>query len=557
MMRVNLAGAVAIALAALTVAACGKAAPSTSSESSQTGQAGAAPSATTALKPTTPAPSGEAGKITWATYRDVGTIDPIQAFDYPENTVITTLCDSLQRQAPDGSIGPGLATLTHPDDKTLVITLKDGPKFWDGKPVTADDVLYSLKRAADPNGGGFYPAVFTRVQSMAKTSDKVVTVKLKQPDFWLDGELSQMPGVIVQQAFGVSRGRKLGTPQGGLMCTGPFKVGSWKAGSTLNVVRNESYWDAGNKAKVAEIDFRGVPDDASMTSGFLTGGIDGSYPQGLSTIDQLRAAKDKVTVSKGPSFASDAIVISSLKGALGDVRVRQALSLAIDRKAYIQNVYHGDAQLPRTLANPGTWGYGKDVFQADWDKRPDPAQDVAKAKQLMQQAGAAGKTITLGMTSEVQQLATAANAIRSAGDAIGLKVKFKAVSAQNFINFFTDPKAREGVDGFPTVNYPDYADPAAFYNTIVMPDGSQNYDAYDDPQTTKAMNDARSAADPAQRARFVAQAGDRIMDQLPWIPMAAINTVLITSSKLTGAPASFAFMGGPWANLLGSTGNGS
>jgi peptide/nickel transport system substrate-binding protein len=550
MTRVPLA--CAAAAACLAIAACGKAAPDSSTSAST-----AAPSASSALSPTTPTPTADAGKITWATYRDVGTIDPIQAFDYPENTAITTLCDSLQRQAPDGTIGPGLATLTHPNETTLVITLKDGPTFWDGKPVTADDVLFSLQRAADPKAGGFYGAVFSRVASMKKTSDNVVTVTLKQPDFWLDGELSQMPGVVVEKAFAESKGRKLGTPQGGLMCSGPYKVGSWKAGSTLNVVRNDNYWDASHKARVAEIDFRGVPDDASMTSGFLTGGIDGSYPQGLSTIDQLKAAKDKVTVSEGPSFASDAIVISNLKGALGDVRVRQALSLAIDRKAYIQNVYHGDAQLPRTLANPGTWGYGKDVFQADWDKRPDPTQDLAKAKQLVQQAGAGGKTLTLGMTTEVQQLNTAANAVRSAGEAIGLKVKFKAVSAQNFINFFTDPKAREGVDGFPTVNYPDYADPAAFYNTIVMPDGSQNYDGYDDPQITKAMNDARSTADPSQRARFVAQAGDRIMQQLPWIPMAAINNVLITSSKLTGAPTSFAYMGGPWANLMGGTGAGS
>jgi peptide/nickel transport system substrate-binding protein len=553
MTRLPLAGATLAAAAALAIAACGKAAP----DSSSTSQSSAAPSASNALKPTTPAPTGDAGKVTWATYRDVGTIDPIQAFDYPENTAITALCDSLQRQAPDGTIGPGLATLTHPNDTTLVITLKDGPTFSDGKPVTADDVLFSLQRAADPKAGGFYGAVFNRVASMKKTSDKVVTVTLKQPDFWLDGELSQMPGVVVEKAYGESKGRKLGTPQGGLVCAGPYKVGSWKAGSTLNVVRNDGYWDASHKARVAEIDFKGVPDDASLTSGFLTGGIDGSYPQGLSTIDQLKAAKGKLTVSEGPSFASDAIVISNLKGALGDVRVRQALSLAIDRKAYIQNVYHGDAQLPRTLANPGTWGYGRDVFQADWNSRPEPAQDVAKAKQLVQQAGAAGKTLTLGMTTEVQQLNTAANAVRSAGAAIGLKVKFKAVSAQNFINFFTDPKAREGIDGFPTVNYPDYADPAAFYNTIVMPDGSQNYDGYDDAQITKAMNDARSTANPAQRAKFVAQAGDRIMQRLPWIPMAAINTVLITSSKLTGAPASFAYMGGPWANLMGSAGAGS
>ena len=264
---------------------------------------------------------------------------------------------------------------------------------------------------------------------------------------------------------------------------------------------NKDYWDTSHKPKVAEIDFKGVPDDSSMTSGLLTGGIDGSYVQALSTIDQLKAAKDKVSVFEGPSFASDAIVLSNLKGALKDVRVRQALSLAIDRKAYIQNVYHGAAQLPRTLANPGTWGYGKDVFQADWDKLPDPNPDIAKAKDLMKQAGAAGKTITLGMTTEVAQLNTAANAIRQAGQAIGLKVKFKAVSAQNFINFFTDPKAREGIDGFPTVNYPDYADPAAFYNTIVMPDGSQNYSGFGDPQITKAMNDAaRRPTRPSARS---------------------------------------------------------
>jgi len=227
MTRVPLAGAAITAIAALAIAACGKAAPDSS-----TSQSTAAPSASNTLSPTTPAATGEAGKVTWATYRDVGTIDPIQAFDYPENTAITTLCDSLQRQAPDGTIGPGLATLTHPNDTTLVITLKDGPTFWDGKPVTADDVLYSLQRAADPKAGGFYGAVFSRVASMRKTSGNVVTVTLKQPDFWLDGELSQMPGVVVEKAFGESKGRKLGTPQGGLMCSGPYKVGSWKAGST-------------------------------------------------------------------------------------------------------------------------------------------------------------------------------------------------------------------------------------------------------------------------------------------------------------------------------------
>src|SRR5215218_2916447 len=90
------------------------------------------------LTATTPPPAKDVDKVTWATYREVGTLDPIQAFDYPENTIQTALCESLLRQQPDGTIEPGLAAQAeHPDDHTLVLKLRDGVKFWDGKPLTA------------------------------------------------------------------------------------------------------------------------------------------------------------------------------------------------------------------------------------------------------------------------------------------------------------------------------------------------------------------------------------------------------------------------------------
>jgi peptide/nickel transport system substrate-binding protein len=545
MTRRSLAGAAAAALAALAAGGCGKAAPGTA-----TGSTPAPQTSTTALQATTPPATKDVGSVTWATYRQVGTLDPIQAFDWPENTVVTSLCDSLQRQNPDGTISPGLATLSHPNPKTLTLKLRSGVKFWDGKPVTAQDVAFSLQRAADPKAGGFYPAVFNRVTSIAATGPDEVQVKLKQPDYWLDGELSGMPGVVVEKAYVQAKGRAFGTPTGGTMCTGPFKVKHWKAGADLTVARNDGYWDTEHRAKVAELHFKGVPDEASLTSGLVTGAIDGTYPQALGSLSSLKT-NPKTTVTEGPSFAMDAIVVSNLKGVLGDVRVRRALSLALDRKAYIEQTYKGAATMPRTLANPGTWGYGRDVFQADWDKLPDLTQDLPKAKALIEQAGAKGKAVTLGMTSEVSNLNSAANAFRAAGEAIGLKVKFHAVSAQNYINFFVDPKARVGVDAFPTVNYPDYADPAAFYNTFVMKDGSQNFSGFADPQITAEMEASRAAGDPTARAEHVAKAGDLIQQQLPWIPVAAVDSVLITSSKLTGAPASFVYMGGPWANLLG------
>jgi peptide/nickel transport system substrate-binding protein len=414
-------------------------------------------------------------------------------------------------------------------------------------------VVYSLKRNTNKGLAGFYGPVFANVTSIAATGPDQVTIKLSKHDNWLLGELAALPGIVLEKAYVESKGKAFGTPSGGTMCTGPFKLDKWKPGASLTAVRNDAYWDAAHKPMAESMVFKGVPDDSSLTTGLLTNELTGSYPQPLTTLDQLKSSK-KLTVAAGPSFASDALVICNLNGALKDVKVRQALSLAIDRKAYIDTLYKGYALLPRTLANPGTWGYERDTFQADWDKLPEPTVDVAKAKQLVTDAGATGKEIVIGTSSEINSLLTAANAIRQAAVSIGMKARLKSVSAANYINFFTDPKAREGVDGFLTVNYPDYADPAALYNTVVMPDGSQNYDGFEDPRITAAMNEARETTDQAERAQLTAKAGDLIMETLPWIPLAAPNTIVVMDKRITGAPSSFQYMGGPWPASIGAAG---
>jgi peptide/nickel transport system substrate-binding protein len=128
------------------------------------------------------------------------------------------------------------------------------------------------------------------------------------------------------------------------------------------------------------------------------------------------------------------------------------------------------------------------------------------------------------------------------------------VSANNYINFFTEAKARAGIDGFLTVNYGDYADPAGLLATLVLPDGSQNYDGYKNPQLTSLLNRARSTADPDKRAQLVSQAETIAAKQLPWIPDVQPTSILILHKGLTGAVASFSYMFAPWADSLGGTG---
>jgi peptide/nickel transport system substrate-binding protein len=537
--------AAAVALA-LTMAACGRSAGSAGSTAGNV-------SPTKGLTATTAAGTKPVSSVVWAVYRDVNSLDPIFAFDYPENTADSLMCESLLRQAPDGALQPGLATVTHPDATTTVYTLRSGATFWDGHPVTPADVVYSLDRAADTKLGSFYTQVFSRVKSIAATGSNQVTITLKQPDYWLDGELASMPGIIIEESLAQQQGKNYGTPAGKIMCTGPYMLKSWTPGVGVVAVRNPHYWNTSVHTQVQQITLKGVPDTSTLTSGLLTGAINGTYAAGLTTLDQLRASK-AVRVTQGPGWSSDLFIVSNFKGVLGSLKVRQALSLAVNRQSIINSVYKGAALMPRWLANPGTFGYGAQVFTKAYDGSPVLSQNIAQAKKLVSQAGATGKTITIGMSSQLSNIAAVAGAYQSAAQAIGLKARLSSVSAQNYINFFTDPKARAGVDGFLTINYGDYADPAALLSTIVMPGGSQNYDNYNDPKTTALLEQARGTADPGQRAALVAQAEQLAVRNLPWIPDVQPTSVLITSKNLTGAVASFAYMFAPWADSLGGTG---
>ena len=543
--RRQTAAAAVMAASALLASACGR------SISASTAPGSVSP--TKGLVTTTAAGTKSVPSVTWAVYRDVNSLDPIFAFDYPENTAISLMCESLLRQGPDGSIGSGLATVADPSPTKLVFTLRPGVTFWDGSPVTAADVVYSLDRQTNPAYGGFYGAAFSRVQSIQATGPSQVAITLKQPDYWLKGELSSMAGVVIQKSYAEKQGKNYGTPAGGIMCTGAYEFKSWTAGAGVTAVANPHYWKSAVKPLVQEIVVKGVPDAASFNSGMLTGAIQGSYYGGDPALSQLEHSS-AVKVYQGPGQATDAFIVSATSGPLANVKVRQALSLALDRKALVSDVYQGAALMPRWLANPGTFGYGAGVFDAAYNKSPVLTQDLAKARQLVKAAGVAGQTITIGTSSQIANIATETGAYQQAAEAIGLKVVLKSVSAQNFINFFTSAQARQGVDGFVTVNYGDYADPAALLATIVLPDGSQNYDHFNNPQLTALMDQARGMADPDKRAALVAKAEQLAASLLPWIPNVQPTSILMLSKNLTGAVASFSYMFAPWANTLGGKG---
>jgi peptide/nickel transport system substrate-binding protein len=537
----------AIAAATMALAACTGTA---SGPGSSPGQV----SSTTGLAAVTPAGTKPVSSVVWATQRDVISLDPIYNAGFPENTADSLMCESLLRQAPDGSLEPGLATLASPNPTTMVFTLWPGVTFWDGHPVTAADVVYSLDRQMNPKLGGYNEPVFNRVAAITATSPDQVTITLKQADYWLAGELASIPGIVIEQSFAEKQGKNYGTPAGSIMCTGAYMLKSWTPGVGVVAVANPHYWNPSVHPLVAQITIKGVPDIATLTAGLETGAIQGDYLNSqLSTLTQLEHT-GSVRVYLGPGWTTDEFIVTSFKGVLGDLRVRRALSLALNRQAIIDSVYDGAAVLPRWLSSPGTFGYGRSVFTKAYGSSPVLTQNIAEAMELVRQAGATGKTLTIGTTSQLALYAGDTGAWQAAAEAIGLKVALRSVPAQDYINFLYSPQARAGIDGFPAMDFGDYADPAALLSQVVLPGGLQNLDGFNDPAITAALEQARSTASPDQRAALVAKAEELTMQQLPWIPDVAPDTVLVLGKGLTGAVSSSAYLYSPWADQLGGTG---
>ena len=170
-------------------------------------------------------------------YRDVNSLDPIYAFDYPENTAVSLLCESLLRQSPDGAVRSGPRDADRPRHRLGSCSPSSrvrtsGTAIRSRRPMSS--TAWSAARSSTL--GGFYTQVFTRVKSIAATGSNQVTITLKQPDYWLQGELASMPGIVIEKKFAEAQGKNYGTPAGSIMCTGAYKYKSFSPGVGVTAV---------------------------------------------------------------------------------------------------------------------------------------------------------------------------------------------------------------------------------------------------------------------------------------------------------------------------------
>ncbi|MER8048140.1 ABC transporter substrate-binding protein [Streptomyces sp. NPDC094032] len=501
------------------------------------------------LSRSTPAAKGEIDSFSWALYAEPPTLDYTVAFDYPQNTILSNVCESLMRWTPGLTLEPGLARqASNPDPTTWVYDLRPGVRFHNGGTMTADDVVYSLGRQTNPDNAAAWAQNFQNVATIRKTGPLQVTVKLKKPDSQFPQYMATAAGVVASKAGVEKAGKDYGT-SGGLACTGPFELGTWNKGQSVELDRFDGYW--GRKAKSGKVVFRFMTDPSARTNALLSGEADGGYLIPTESYGRLKGS-GVGTLYFGEGLSTVNVNITNMKGPLGDVRVRRALSLALDREGFVKAGLGGAGTATHSLTTRAAWAAGSETTRKTalgW--LPTGGPDIAKAKALIKEAGATGKTLTVATSSIGQDVSLLATAVQSAGAQIGLDIRLKTIAPNAFTALFTDPKAREGIDMFPLTYYDSITDPLDLL-TSFKTGAYLNFAGYSDRTYDERVERATAEYDPDKRLMIETELQKQAAEQLLWIPVAEWPTAVFLNKRITGAPTTISYMYYPWAADVGA-----
>ena len=267
----------------------------------------------------------------------------------------------------------GLAELVDVKSTTkTVVRLKKGIQFHDGKPMTADDLLYSWERLLDAKLGlPSYKALaeFMDPAQNRKIDKYTVEFNLKKPTVGFKSTLAGYTLSVVPKGY-TREGKQIGT--------GPYKVASFTPGRESRHLRNKNYWKAG-KPYFDEVIIQDFADKTALVNALLSGQIDAAVDIPLTAIDQIKGASG-YAVSEVSGGAWLCMAMLTDRAPFNDPRVRQAMRLVVNRQEILARALQGHGEIGNDL-------FGKIDEFYNANKYPQRQQDIAKATALLQAAG--------------------------------------------------------------------------------------------------------------------------------------------------------------------------
>src|ERR1700730_17032646 len=324
--------------------------------------------------------------------RLVAGFETLLEYDKDYKLQTTGLAESVTQDAPD----------------KWTIKLKSGITFHDGKPLTADDVVYSLKRILTSKEGLFGGAGLGSVDpnNITKVDNLTVRLNLKTPDSTIGDQLGQYYNGIVPVGY-----TRAGTQNG----TGPYKVQTFTPGQQSVHVRNPNYWRSGQPYfdQVTVIDF---PDPSAQVNALLAGQLDAITDIPFAQVDVVKAHPG-LAVLESPGGGWLPLCMAIDMEPFTEVRVRQAFRLMADRQAIVTQVLSGHGRIANDLYAPFDEGYATDL--------PQRLQDFAQAKSLLKAAGKEGMSVDLHTTDGAAGMVDVANVFANQAKGAGITLNVK------------------------------------------------------------------------------------------------------------------------------------
>ncbi len=466
------------------------------------------------------------GTITAGIAVPVGAVDPVTVHDSGSYQLFFQTAEFLCVTQPDLTLKPVLAESWSPntDGSVWTFKLRRGVKFHDGQVMTAADVVATFDRLSDPKGGSNALSVFKGVLSKGgcrKVDDYTVAFHLDAPNgnFPYAVSIDNYNAVILPATYA-------GNYEASFIGTGPFRMEAYRPRVGASLVRNPEYW--GDKALPDRIEFKFYAEPQPRLLALQAGEVDilDAVPIVLAPSLQRNPAIELIRVQ---SASHRQVHMKCDTGPFADKRVRQALALCLDRKTLVDGLCHGMA----TIGNDSPFG----SFYPSTDPAvPQRTQDIAKARQLMADAGKAGGfdvTLTAMQYSDIAQYA---QLIQDQAKAIGVRIALKVESQGQYYGKSV-PGQSDWLDSeFGITDYAHRATPDVALGNPLRSDGAWNAAHFKSPAYDALVARYTRALDPAAQRAAAGDIQRLLLDETPVIISYFPNLLVPVRKGITGLP---------------------
>jgi peptide/nickel transport system substrate-binding protein len=430
---------------------------------------------------------------------DPDALDPTTARTYVGRIVFASICDKLFDIDDKLNVVPQLA-LSHEtaaDGKAVTIKLRPGVKFHDGEVMDAEAAKYSLERHMTMQGSFRRPEL-SIVDKVVVVDPLTIRLELKSPFAPLIAQLTDRSGMMVSPKAAKEAGDKFGLKP---VCAGPYQFVERVQQDRIVVQKFADYWDKDN-VHIDRITYLPVVDATVRLANLRAGQLD-LIERALATDIKDIRSNNRLKLVTAPELGYWGLTLNTGKGeaakVFADRRVRQALAASIDREAINQVVFNGEFK-------PGNQWVGPDnaYFQ---QKYPVPGRDVAKAKRLIAEAGVKTPITVDFMVATGPEPRQVAEVVQAMAAEAGFDMKIRLTE---FATSLTEAEA--GRYQALHLGWSGRTDPDGNIYTFAKTGQPNNYSGYSDAEVDGWLDQARTAATPAERKAIYEKVADKLAD---------------------------------------------